>query len=92
MGKRSQRRQRHAWQLTRSLPTYAQPVEICAECGKRGYSSREQAKDTGRQLHPGARLRIYKCGPLWHLTSQGASATEYYRSQRAVQQTDSEAS
>ena len=63
---------------------------MCDECGKHGYTSKEQAKIISRQLHPGEQLRVYKCGPWWHLTSQTTATTEYYRQQRATQRVGDE--
>jgi hypothetical protein len=51
---------------------------ICPACGKRGYASRQAAKQGAVRIYPGARMRVYQCGSLWHLTSADAvSAAEY---------------
>lgn len=53
---------------------------ICPGCGKHRFSSRAQAKRAARAM-PGryAKLRAYRCGDYWHLTSAGTSTTEWYR-------------
>lgn len=51
------------------------PVATCPDCGKRAYASKASAKNGARSLYPGQRMRVYKCGPWWHLTSQDAART-----------------
>jgi len=52
------------------------------ECGKLGYASRAIAKQNAARLHPGYRMRVYRCSDwagLWHLTSQDAATVESWR-------------
>jgi hypothetical protein len=46
------------------------PVAVgsCPACGKHSYSTRAAAKRAARAIHPGERLRAYRCGTYWHLT------------------------
>lgn len=64
-----------------NLPVYARPVSSCAECGKVGYPSRDIAKQVARIRYPGSLLRAYKCGDLWHLTSQDTATVTFWREQ-----------
>ena len=59
----------------------------CPDCGKRRYSSRAQAKRAARANRcPGRRLRAYRCGGWWHLTSRDAGTVTYYRERRTAWQ------
>ena len=49
-------------------------LETC-QCGKRTHTSKTQAKRAARVLYPGARMRLYRCGGGWHMTSQDAGTT-----------------
>ena len=51
----------------------------CGDCGKHGYVSKQQAKQAARSLYPGTRMRVYRCGTLWHMTSHDAAAAARYR-------------
>lgn len=63
----------------RSHATVQQAIATCPECDKRAYTSKATAKNTARLLYPGVKMRVYKCGPWWHLTSQDAARTEWMR-------------
>ncbi|WP_433476531.1 hypothetical protein ACQPZP_05450 [Spirillospora sp. CA-142024] len=45
---------------------------LCGACGRARYGSRRQARHAARVAAPGVRLRAYRCGRAWHLTSPGA--------------------
>lgn len=45
---------------------------LCGACGRARYGSRRQARHAARVAAPGVRLRAYRCGNAWHLTSPGA--------------------
>ena len=51
----------------------------CPACGKRSYATRSAARLTARIAHPGRRLRAYRCGDRWHLTSQSTRRTAWWR-------------
>lgn len=59
----------------RSHTSQLLPVATCPDCGKRAYASKASAKNGARLLYPGQRMRVYKCGPWWHITSQDAART-----------------
>ena len=59
------------------------PIATCAECGKRAYTSKTSAKNAARVLYPGERMRVYKCGQWWHLTSQDAARAAEFRDRAA---------
>lgn len=54
-------------------------VATCETCGKRAYATKATAKRSARVLYPEQRMRVYPCGPWWHLTSQDAARTEQMR-------------
>ena len=55
-------------------------VKTCPGCGKLAYSSRDQAKRAAKaHKNQGRKLRPYRCGDLFHLTSMPAAAVGYYR-------------
>lgn len=41
----------------------------CSQCGWACYRTRRQARRAARIAAPGRRLRAYRCGDAWHLTS-----------------------
>lgn len=55
----------------------------CPDCGKVRYVSRRAARKAASQLpqSQGRRMRAYKCGEFWHLTSQGTAKVTYFRDQ-----------
>lgn len=59
------------------------PVSRCPDCGKVSYPSRSGARRSARFLYPGRRMRTYRCGTMWHLTSQNARTVTAWRD-RAV--------
>lgn len=38
----------------------------CAACGKHRFSTRRDAKNAARFLHPEDSMRAYQCGAFWH--------------------------
>lgn len=42
---------------------------LCGRCGRARYATRGQARRAARIAVPGRRLRAYRCGDVWHLTS-----------------------
>jgi hypothetical protein len=42
---------------------------VCGRCGRARYLSRREARHAARIAAPGARLRAYRCGTFWHLTT-----------------------
>lgn len=48
----------------------------CA-CGKYSYATRALAKRAARQM--GRSLRAYRCGDVWHLTSQDGKSAARWR-------------
>lgn len=42
---------------------------LCGRCGRARYATRSQARRAARIGMPGRRLRAYRCGDAWHLTS-----------------------
>jgi hypothetical protein len=58
-----------------------QAVGTCpdGECGKQAYPSRIAAKRAAVRLYPGQRIRVYKHCEWWHLTSQSAEQTAWWR-------------
>jgi hypothetical protein len=55
---------------------YGRPNHLatCPDCGKRGYISKRAAKQAAGVLYPGTRMRVYRCGDMWHMTSFDAAA------------------
>jgi len=53
----------------------------CADCGKVCYLSRRDARRGASQLsrRAGSKLRAYRCGRYWHLTSQGTGVLTGWR-------------
>lgn len=51
----------------------------CPDCGKIRYFTRKLARRAARRI-PGPRLRAYRCGSFWHLTSISARRIAWYRS------------
>jgi hypothetical protein len=56
---------------------------ICPACGKRSYGSKQLAKQAARVLYPEARMRVYSCGRVWHMTSQDAETVAAQRARAA---------
>lgn len=57
--------------MTADRPTVAPgkaQLSRCQTCGKWCYETRRVAKQAGRTIHPGYRMRVYRCGDYWHLT------------------------
>jgi len=48
----------------------------CARCGKNRYPDRSTARKAARIVSPGRRLRVYRCGGYWHLTSSRGRGQE----------------
>lgn len=44
----------------------------CAECGKRSFRNRKDAKEAARFRFPGKKMRFYKCNGYWHFTSRSS--------------------
>ena len=68
-------------------------VGSCPGCGKLAYPSKAAAKTRARLLYPGARRRVYRCETpphWWHLTSQTADVTAYWKDQMSAPLADSE--
>ncbi len=42
---------------------------LCGRCGRARYETRRTARHAARIAAPGTRLRAYRCGTAWHLTS-----------------------
>ncbi|MBE1533261.1 hypothetical protein H4W34_003094 [Actinomadura algeriensis] len=42
---------------------------MCGRCGRARYETRRTARHAARIAAPGIRLRAYRCGTAWHLTS-----------------------
>ncbi|OLT26667.1 hypothetical protein BJF79_43240 [Actinomadura sp. CNU-125] len=42
---------------------------MCGRCGRARYETRRTARHAARIAAPGTRLRAYRCGTAWHLTS-----------------------
>lgn len=42
---------------------------MCGRCGRARYETRRTARHAARVAAPGVRLRAYRCGAAWHLTS-----------------------
>lgn len=55
----------------------------CADCGKRAFTSKTAAKRGARVLYPESRMRVYRCGEWWHLTSQDAARAAEMRGRAA---------
>lgn len=64
------------------------PIATCPDCGKRAYTAKASAKNAARLLYPGQRMRVYKCGRWWHLTSQDAARTAEEKDRAAGQPGD----
>jgi hypothetical protein len=45
---------------------------LCGRCGRARYATRADARRAARIAAPGTRLRAYRCGNAWHLTSTNA--------------------
>lgn len=62
-------------------------ANVCPRCGlsKQSFATRRKAKDVAR-LVEGKKLRVYQCGPYWHLTSAPAEAVARGRARDAVTQ------
>lgn len=42
---------------------------LCGRCGRARYTTRRTARHAARIAAPGTRLRAYRCGDAWHLTT-----------------------
>jgi hypothetical protein len=42
---------------------------LCGRCGRARYATRTDARRAARIAAPGNRLRAYRCGTSWHLTT-----------------------
>ncbi|WP_395977223.1 hypothetical protein [Actinomadura sp. 1N219] len=42
---------------------------LCGRCGRARYATRRNARHAARIAAPGTRLRAYRCGDAWHLTT-----------------------
>jgi hypothetical protein len=51
----------------------------CPVCGKVRYLSRREAREAAARAHPGQRMRAYRCGGYWHLTSVTGEAAAWWR-------------
>ena len=54
----------------------------CPDCGKVCYLSRKDARRAATQVtgrRHGSKLRVYRCGRYWHLTSQPTATLTAYR-------------
>ncbi len=62
-----------------------QPVTTCPECGKKAFTSKENAKAAATVLYPGRKMRTYNCHGTswWHMTSQDAARTTEMRDRAA---------
>ena len=73
-------RRKRSFSTTAKAADTNKPASTCPDCGKKGYTSKRNAKRAADSLYPGQRMRLYQCGQdLWHMTSQGAAATAQYR-------------
>lgn len=70
-------RHHKTWAVPESRPTG--DFVTCPACGKRAYRTKADARRNGRQLYPGVRLRAYRCGWWWHVTSQSAVKAAVWR-------------
>lgn len=55
------------------------------ECGKVRYLTRREARHEARSGFRSARLgkvRVYRCGGFWHLTSVSAGDTAFFRTRQ----------
>ena len=68
----------------RGVTYYARYAADCAACGKKCYPARDLAKAVARVLYPGRKMRAYKCGGEFHVTSQDAETAELERRQAAA--------
>lgn len=55
-------------------------LNICQSCGrpKKSYATRADARRDAR-LIPGRKIRVYRCGCYWHLTSVPADRASALR-------------
>jgi ssDNA-binding Zn-finger/Zn-ribbon topoisomerase 1 len=71
----------------RNRSGFSQGESRCPECGKIRYQSRKdarQAQRTRAAIHgPTGKMRAYKCGNFWHLTSRPADWITGYRESHA---------
>ncbi|GAA1836289.1 hypothetical protein GCM10009735_84690 [Actinomadura chokoriensis] len=44
-------------------------IGLCGRCGRARYTTRRTARHAARIAAPGIRLRAYRCGDAWHLTT-----------------------
>ncbi len=61
-------------------------VTTCPACGKQGFTSKQVAKRAAARIHPGVRMRFYRCGQFWHMTSADSDTSAGYRERQAVQE------
>jgi hypothetical protein len=66
-----------SWQqkVKKDYPAQKFPLLTCPVCGKKAYETRRVAERDARRIFPGATMRVYVCGQLWHLTSESAKET-----------------
>ena len=84
---------RNRWRPTtgrHSDATAQLPIATCPDCGKQAYTSKGSAKNAARVLYPGQRVRAYRCGEWWHLTSQDAARTAEMKDRSAGQREEGE--
>lgn len=53
--------------MTSSHEQHIRTIGTCPDCGKKRFSSRQDAKRAARRLFPGTCLRPYQCGQFWHI-------------------------
>jgi hypothetical protein len=75
----SERRARYA--VAPDLRPAQMAILTCPVCGKKCYRSKGEARRAARQIY-GQAYRVYRCGELWHMTSQSAAAAERHREAR----------
>ncbi|GAA4132263.1 hypothetical protein GCM10022416_11860 [Actinomadura keratinilytica] len=68
MTPRHRREQRNGADRAAELLAWLQ-LGTCARCGRARYPSRREARQAARLAAPGVRLRAYRCGTSWHLTT-----------------------
>lgn len=64
--------------------TVANHLGKCEVCGKFRYRTKKGAKQAAAQIFPGQLMRVYDCGPWWHITSQPTEVVTRHRDRAAA--------
>ena len=62
-----------------TIPPFRTHIGACSTCGKVSYETRRDARRAGKTFHPAQRPSVYRCGPLWHVSTSLAPRWTFRR-------------